>query len=52
MENKDIRVANGILIYCFLQMFTGRDKETKNYYLKKIYDKIFSEFSFFVIFGV
>ena len=26
-QNKDIRVANGILIYCFLQMFTGRDKK-------------------------
>ena len=35
-SNKDIRVANGILIYHFLQMFTGRDQETKQYYLKKI----------------
>ena len=44
-SNKDIRVANGILIYHFLQMFTGRDQETKQYYLKKIYDKVYLEFS-------
>ena len=41
---RDIRVANGILIYHFLQMFTGRDRATKNFYLKLIYDHIYSEF--------
>ena len=43
--NRDIRVANGILIYHFLQMFKGRDEETKLFYLKLIYDKINREFT-------
>ena len=42
--NENIRGANGILIYYFLQMFTGRDRETKKYYLKTIYEHIYSEF--------
>ena len=41
---KDIRVANGILIYYFLQMFIGRDRATKNFYLNEIYNHINSEF--------
>ena len=43
--NKDIRVANGILIYNFLQMFTGRDRETKYFYLRLLYEKINLEFT-------
>jgi len=42
--NRDIRVANGILIYHFLQMFTGRDKDTKISYLKLIYEHMYSEY--------
>ena len=43
-ENKDIRVANGILIYHFLQMFSGRDKETKFFYFKLTYEHIYNQF--------
>ena len=44
-SNKEIRKANGLLIYYFLQMFKGRKEETKSFYLRLIYEHINSEFT-------
>jgi len=44
-NKKEIRVITGELIINFIKMFVGRDKETKYFYLKLIYDYALQEYN-------
>jgi len=44
-NRKEIRVITGELIMNFIKMFVGRDKETKYFYLKLIYDYALQEYN-------
>jgi len=44
-NKKEIREITGELIINFIKMFVGRDKETKYFYLKLIYDYILKEYN-------
>jgi len=44
-NKKEIRIITGELIISFMGMFTGRDKESKYFYLKLIYDYITGEYN-------
>ena len=43
-SKKEIRILTGELIMHFIRMFSGRDKETKLFYLKLIYDYTWKEY--------
>ena len=42
---KEIRIITGELIMHFIRMFTGRDKETKFFYIKLIYDYVLEDYN-------
>ena len=44
-NKKEIRIITGELIINFMKMFVGRDKETKYFYLKLIYDYALQEYN-------
>ena len=44
-NKREIRYMTGELIIHFIKMFTGRDKETKLFYLKLIYEYILKEYN-------
>ena len=44
-NKKEIRIITGELIISFIKMFVGRDKETKYFYLKLIYDYASQEYN-------
>ena len=44
-NKKEIRIITGELIINFIKMFVGRDKETKYFYLKLIYEYALQEYN-------
>ena len=44
-NKKEIRIMTGELIMQFIKMFVGRDKETKLFYLKLIYDCVLQQYN-------
>ena len=44
-HKKEIRIMIGELLMNFIKMFIGRDKDTKYFYLKLIYDNILQEYN-------
>ena len=44
-SKKEIRIMTGELIMHFIKMFVGRDKETKIYYVKLIYDEVLKQYN-------
>ena len=44
-NKKEVRIITGELILNFFKMFISRDKETKNFYLKLIYDYVLQEYN-------